>query len=91
MLSNTLSPIKRSVPPLKKPNEVISQGIIFNVLDISIAGDNSDQKDAAIITPAANPNIASIKFLLTFLKKKTIDAPNRVIIHVNIVAIKACK
>ena len=50
---------------------------------------NKDQKDAAIITPAANPNIPSIIFLLTFLKKNTKAAPNNVIPQVKQVAINA--
>ena len=41
--------------------------------------DSSEKYDAAIITPAANPSIASITFLLIFLKKKTILAPSIVI------------
>ncbi|HRC67199.1 MAG TPA: hypothetical protein PK976_04600, partial [Bacteroidales bacterium] len=54
-------------------------------------GFNNDQKLAAIITPAANPNMELSTFLLMLLKKNTMDAPNAVISHVNNVAIKASK
>ena len=47
------------------------------------------KNEAAIITPPANPNIASIIFLFIFLKNKTILAPNIVTLQVNRVAIKA--
>ena len=89
--SNNLSPKKSKPPPLRNPIAAISHGIIFKLSDISIDGERSDQNDAAIITPAANPNIASIIFLLIFLKKKTMAAPSIVILQVNKVAIKACK
>ena len=45
---------------------------------ISVAGFKREKNDAAIITPAAMANMASIMFFLTFLKKKTKEAPNRV-------------
>lgn len=54
--------------------------------DNSIAGANSDQKDAAIITPALKPKIVFNTFRLTSLKKHTVSEPNAVIPHVNIVA-----
>ena len=43
-----------------------------------IEGANNEKNEAAIMTPAANPSIASIIFLLTFLKKNTNAAPNTV-------------
>ena len=39
---------------------------------------NKEKKEAAIITPAAIPNIESINVLFTFLKKNTIEAPKAV-------------
>lgn len=60
-----------------------------NSLDKSNAGDNNDQKDAAIITPALNPSTVSKIFLFISLKKQTIKAPNAVIPQVKVVAINA--
>jgi hypothetical protein len=54
-----------------------------------MAGFKSDQKLAAIMTPAAKPSIALSTFLLIDLKKKTMAEPNAVTNHVNIVARKA--
>ena len=48
-----------------------------------------DQKEAAIITPAENPNKASIILFLTSLKKKTIAAPSAVTSQVKRVAKRA--
>ena len=56
----------------------------------SIAGASSDQKLAAIMTPAAKPNIASNSLRGTFFVPKTRAAPAAVIPHVNIVARSAC-
>ena len=60
------------------PIKVINHGIIFRFMAISVAGFKSEKNEAAIITPAAMANMASIMFFLTFLKKKTKEAPNRV-------------
>ncbi len=57
----------------------------------SIAGARSDQKLAAIMTPAAKPSIASRSFRGTFLVPNTRAAPSAVIPHVKSVAINACK
>ena len=57
--------------------------------DKSIAGAKSDQKDAAIITPALKPNMVFNTFLFTFLKKQTVSEPKAVIPHVNSVASNA--
>lgn len=35
----------------------------FDSAACSMAGDNNDQKDAAVITPAANPKLVSNNFL----------------------------
>ena len=56
-----------------------------------MAGDKSDQKLAAIITPPVKPREASSNFRFADLKKKTNPAPIAVNIHVNNPAIKACK
>ena len=84
-----MSPINNNNPPSIKPIDAINQGFKLSVLDISIDGESNDQKDAEIITPAANPNIASIILLFIFLNKKTMLAPNAVTVQVNIVAINA--
>ena len=57
----------------------------------SIAGARSDQKLAAIMTPAANPSIASSSLRGTFLVPNTSDAPSAVIPHVKHVARSACR
>jgi hypothetical protein len=57
---------------------------------ISIAGASSDQKLAAIITPAAKPSIASNTLRFTALVKKTPARPRAVSPHVNSVAKSAC-
>ena len=54
-----------------------------------MAGDNSDQKLAAIITPPVNPSDASSTFRLLDLNRNTREAPNAVSPHVNSPAIKA--
>jgi hypothetical protein len=56
-----------------------------------MAGAKSDQKLAAIITPAANPNIAFNTLMLISLKKKTRDAPRAVTNQVNNPANKASR
>ena len=53
---------------------------------ISIAGFSSDQKLAAIITPAANPSIELSTLLLIDLKKNTMAAPKAVTPQVKSVA-----
>jgi hypothetical protein len=52
----------------------------------SMEGASSDQKLAAIMTPAAKPSIASKSLRLTFLVPNTSAAPSAVIPHVNSVA-----
>ena len=87
--SYILSPLKSSNPPAIKPIVTISQGTIFKFRAISIAGEINEKKDAAIMTPAANPSIASITPFLIFLKKNTKEAPKAVTPQVNVVAISA--
>ena len=57
---------------------------------ISIAGESSDQKLAAIITPPVKPSIKSNHFRFTSLKTKTKAAPAAVKSQVNVVAMSAC-
>ena len=79
----------KSIPPKKKPLNMVNHGISFNEILDSIAGPSNEKYDAAIITPAAKPSIASITFLLILLKKKTMLAPRAVTRYVNMVAISA--
>jgi hypothetical protein len=53
-------------------------------------GARSDQKLAAIMTPAANPSIASSSLRLTFFVPNTSAAPSAVNPHVKHVAMRAC-
>jgi hypothetical protein len=55
-----------------------------------IEGARSDQKLAAIMTPAANPSIASSTLRGTFFVPNTSAAPSAVSPHVNSVARSAC-
>ena len=88
-LLTILSDIQRKSAPQTKPRV----GIIYTGRDEaaerSIAGCSRDQKLAAIITPAANPSIVFKTFRLTFLKKKTVEAPSAVTNHVKSVAKRA--
>src|SRR5688572_3042818 len=56
----------------------------------AMAGLSSDQKLAAIMTPAVKPRAASSALGLTSLKKKTAPAPMAVRAQVNVVAASAC-
>jgi hypothetical protein len=56
----------------------VSQALSPSSADSSMAGSKSDQKDAAIITPAANPIIISNTLGFMDLKKKTSPAPSAV-------------
>ncbi len=81
----------RNKPPAKNPMRAGAQlGSALTSGVMAMAGANSDQKLAAIITPAAKPIILSRTFWLIRLKKKTKPAPNAVTPQVNSVAIKAC-
>ena len=59
--------------------------------DNAMAGLSSDQKLAAIITPAVKPSALSRAFRLTSLKKKTAPAPTAVTPQVKSVAARACQ
>ena len=63
----------------------------FPASESSIAGARSDQKLAAIMTPAAKPSIESRSLRGTFLVPNTIAAPHAVIPLVNNVTRNACK
>ena len=67
-----------------------SHGVIPISRASAIDGASSDQKLAAIITPAANPSDKSSSRRWTDLVKKTTDAPRAVTPHVKSVANKAC-
>ncbi|BBO77394.1 hypothetical protein DSCW_48110 [Desulfosarcina widdelii] len=84
-----MSTIQRKAPPKRKPEVAGTQAGKLDSSAISIAGASKDQYDAAIITPAANPSIASKTFRLMVLKKKTSPEPSAVMNQVNNVAIKA--
>ena len=91
LFEKTLSIKSINRPPHKKPIDGNSILFIPRASLISIAGDISEKKLAAIITPAARLNILSKTVLFTFLKKYTIAEPKRVINQVNKVAKKAIK
>ena len=72
------------------PNEGMNQELYPRSSQRSIAGLIKDQKLAAIITPAPNPNIEFKILFFTSLKKNTTLAPNAVIDQVNKVAKRPC-
>ena len=79
-----------NVAPNKKPNDTTKYAGVFNMDSArSIAGCNSDQKLAAIITPDANPSITLSSFLLGDLNNTPVAAPNAVTNQVPSVAINA--
>jgi hypothetical protein len=59
------------------------------LVDISIAGTNSDQKLPATVTPTANPSIISLVLLSTVLTRKTKSAPSVVTLYVKVVTSRA--
>jgi hypothetical protein len=75
--------------PIKKPVAAGTHVRFPHSTDISSAGARSDQKLAAIITPAAKPRDILSSFLSTFCAINTVEAPIAVINHVNDVAIRA--
>lgn len=89
ILSKNLSDKSTNKPPITKPKAGNNHFMYPNFSDNSSEGIINDQKDAAIIIPAENPSTVSSTFLLIFLKKKTVKAPNTVIPHVNNPAINA--
>jgi hypothetical protein len=56
---------------------------------MAMEGERREKKDAATMTPAAKPSIASKMLLLTVLKKNTKLAPKRVTPQVKVVAMSA--
>ncbi len=80
----------RKNPPSRKPTAAGNQAGRPEPSIISIAGASSDQKLAAIITPAANPSIPSSIFLFMVLKKTTALAPKAVTNQVKHPATSAC-
>lgn len=69
----------------------VSQTFMPSVPASSMAGESSDQKEAAVITPAAKPSMESSTVLLTSRKKNTSAAPSAVTDQVNMVASSACQ
>ena len=69
----------RNAPPSRNPTTAGIQPGTPLPSDISMAGASSDQKLAAIITPAAKPSMAFSSERLTFLVRKTVAAPAAVI------------
>ena len=74
---------RRKTPPSKKPTVGGIQIVTPCASAMSMDGARRDQKLAAIITPAANPNIASNRRWLTCRLTNTMDAPSAVTNHVN--------
>ena len=72
------------------PTAATSQGTCPISAAIAIPGASSDQKLAAIITPAAKPIIESMSLALTDRVKNTSAAPAAVTAQVKTVAISAC-
>ena len=84
------APRKKPIAGGKNEGKVVNpNSCCFSTAEM--AGDNRDQKLAAIITPPVNPRAASRNFLLVDLKKNTNEAPIAVRIQVNKPAQKACK
>ena len=81
--------IQRTNPPKRNPTTGGNQAGRITPLDNSTAGAKRDQYAAAIMTPAANPSMASRNRFFTDFVKKTTLAPTAVIAHVSNVAIKA--
>lgn len=77
--------------PARKPISAGTHLIIPISSDDAIAGFNSDQKLAAIMTPAVNPSAASSVFRLTSRKKDTNPAPIAVRPQVKVAAARACQ
>jgi hypothetical protein len=88
-LDKKSSIILKLIPPSKKPITAGIHGYLETSCDISIAGAKSDQKLAAIITPAAKPSIISSVLRFKLLNMKTIAEPSAVTNNVKHVAKKA--
>jgi hypothetical protein len=86
----SLSMLQRKTPPARKPMAGGIQGIPPVASVRAMAGARSDQKEAAIITPAAKPSMPSRSLRLTVRKKKTQAAPAAVSSQVKRQAQKAC-
>lgn len=83
---------RKKIPPAAKPTAAgIQARLPYELSAYSIDGANKDQKEAAIITPAAKPSMVSSKRRLTVLKKNTTADPTIVQNHVNKPPSKACR
>ena len=76
----------RNAPPSRNPTVAGIQPGTPLPSDIAMAGASSDQKLAAIITPAAKPSMAFSRERLTLLVRKTVAAPAAVMPQVKMVA-----
>jgi hypothetical protein len=85
-LDRIISQTTMKHPPSIKPAAGIS-----HEPSSSMAGAKSDQKDAAVITPAANPIIRSSSLWFISRIKKTSAAPQAVTKYVKHVAKKPCQ
>ncbi len=84
------STAQRNAPPRRNPTVAGNQAGNPWAREISIAGARSDQKLAAIITPAAKPIIESRTTRFMSRKRKTTLAPSAVTAQVKRHASNAC-
>ncbi len=84
------SAMRMAPAPARNPTSGGSQLTSPISSDSAMDGARSDQNDAAIITPAANPSAPSSRRRSTLLKKKTTAAPIAVMAQVKTVATSAC-
>ena len=85
-----LSDPHRNSAPSRNPDTATSHAGVFPAASARwMAGCNSDQKLAAIITPEEKPNIRFSALALGDLKKTTVAAPSAVTNQVPSVAISA--
>jgi hypothetical protein len=87
---STRSSARRKLPPARNPIRGGTHIGSGPPLESSIEGASSDQKLAAIMTPAANASIASSSLRSTCLVPNTSAAPSAVTPQVNVVARSAC-
>ena len=82
------SPRSRNAPS-RNPTAAGIHGIMPSSSDMAMEGASSDQKLAAIITPAAKPSMTSRARREGWRARNTTAAPRAVTLHVNVVAISA--
>ena len=89
-LSSSLSATIMNRPPVTNPRAGRTHWDFPSSPHSSMAGARSDQKLAAIITPAPKPSMILSTFLFTSRKKKTTAAPRAVMAQVKRVARSPC-